>query len=154
MKLVTWHIYTSYWIPQQEAILLHSFTHTLSRQFIDFIIPHNMGHHFIQHVCTQGCNPPCVVTLLNGNFQLIPQQGVPNVSIWLVGSFALRCTQWIWGGHVLTSPRCGRTTLHVHTIMMQILHVCGFCFPSIFIWFVIGIWELMNLWTCMALARI
>ena len=90
MKLVTWHIYISYWIPQQEVILLHSFTHTLSRRFIDFIIPDNMGYHSIQHVRTQGCNPRCEVMLLKGNFQLIPQQGVPNVSTAIVGSFAWR----------------------------------------------------------------
>ena len=81
-------------IPQQKVILLHLFTYTLSRWFVNFIIPHNMGHHLIQHIRTQGCNPSCMVTLLNGNFQLIPQQGVPNVFTWIVGSFSLKCALW------------------------------------------------------------
>ena len=135
-------------MPQTGAIVSPSFCASLSCWIMNFIIPHNMGYHFTKHVSTQGCNPPCVVTLLNGNVQLIPQQSVPNDSIAIAGSFALRRPPWAWWWHGRRCPRLGSTILHVPTITLHELYVCRFCFSSIFVWLVFGIRESMNLSTC------
>ena len=89
-----------------------------------------VNHVFTSIIC--GCKICSSHVTLDCNSWFLRFETPPQARCW----HGRRCPWW------------GSIILHIPTIMLHELHVCRFCFPSIFVWPMFGVREFMNLSTC------